>query len=138
MCVKLGKENQIQEMRAYILEHAESKARNRAIRQALALKGKYTEDELRRPFVVPALVETGRCDDSELRKLYFEKKLEGKGLATKALFQGGDPMLRPGDADVIEVKATPAKPRPVGTEYIDEETGEVKGDPDSSDDPFSG
>ncbi|MBW2264514.1 MAG: hypothetical protein JRG91_21315 [Deltaproteobacteria bacterium] len=106
MVARLGGEDkkQVLEMRAFILEHAESKARNRAIRQALALKSKYTEDELGRPFVVPTLIETGRCDDPELKRLYFEKKLEGKGIATRALY-GGEPMLRSGDMEILEGKA---------------------------------
>jgi len=138
MVAKLGgeKAKQVREMRAFILEHCESKARNRAIRQALAIKNKYTVEELKRPFVVPALIETGRCDDPELKRLYYEKKLEGKGLATKALFQGSDPMLRPGDMDVIDAKVTPVDPPPVGTEYVDEETGEVQSEP-ADNDPFA-
>jgi len=134
-------ERNIRQMRAFILEHAESKAKNRAIRQALAIKSKYTAEDLKRPFVVPALVETGRCDDPELRRLYIEKRLEGKGLATRALFGVGMPALKPGDAEPIEVPAreiprpTVAKqpPPPVGTEYVDEETGEVTEQPQ---DPF--
>ncbi len=132
-------EASIRELRAFILEHAESKARNRAIRQALALKSKYTEQELQRPFIVPTLIETGRCDDPELRRLYMEKKLEGKGIATRALFSGGMPQLRPGDMDVIEVPAKDVTPKqtppPAGTEYHDEKTGEVTSEPPARD-PF--
>jgi len=130
-------DKQLMQARTYILEHAESKAKNRAIRQALALKSSYTEEELKRPFVVPTLVETGRCDDPELRRLYYEKKLDGKGLATRMLF-GSQPMLKPGDMEVIEAKATPVKPPPVGTVPDEDDDIPVQQDMDTFSDPFGG
>jgi len=128
----------IREMRAFILEHAESRARNRAIRQALALKSSYSEEELKKPFVVPTLTETGRCDDPEIRRMYLKAKLEGKGLATRALYGGSDPLLRPGDSEIFEAEArpvddsirkplpqhTPQPPPPVSTDDDDDDDGE--------------
>jgi hypothetical protein len=139
-----GGEARIREMRSFIIEHSESKARNRAIRQALALKSKYSAEELKRPFVVPTLIETGRCDDPELKKEYYRAKLAGQGLATKALYNGGEPPVKPGDMEVLEVEAKPINeepkqpPPPVekSPEYIDEETGEVHSIDDNGDHPF--
>jgi len=140
---KDGGEKRVREMRAFILEHAESKARNRAIRQALALRSSYTREDLQKPFVVPRLVETGRCDDPELRRLYYEKKLEGKGLAQRMLY-GTDPALKPGDMEVIEVTARAIATEPLGKqppppvntiEDYDQDTGEVT---DDGLDPFGG
>ncbi len=138
-------ERRIREMRAFILEHAESKARNRAIRQALSLKSGYTEEELRKPFVVPALVETGRCEDPELRRMYMEKKLEGAGLATRALY-GKETPLAPADTQVIDVKAENVKTKPIEEERrppppvedvpYDHDTGDRVDEDDGFEQPF--
>ena len=77
-------EAQISQMRAFILRHAESKAKNRAIRQALGVKSGYTESDLRKPFVCPKLVFTGDFGDPELNREVAVM------IARKALGVGGD------------------------------------------------
>ena len=46
---------QLMEARKFIQEIAASKAKNRAIASALGIKRSYTDEELRRPFIVPKL-----------------------------------------------------------------------------------
>ncbi len=79
-------ENQIIELRGFILEHAESKAKNRVVR-SLGIKTSYTKEELStKPFVVAKLMFTGETDNPEL-KLYFDQLRAQKMLGgTRALF----------------------------------------------------
>jgi len=68
-------EKRLAQARKFTLELAETKALNRAIREGLALKQKYTEAELARPFVVPALVYVADMTDPEVRKMVAAKGL---------------------------------------------------------------
>lgn len=54
---------QLRQTRAFITEHTESKARNRAVRLALGLRQAYTAQELSRPFVAAKMVWTGNYGD---------------------------------------------------------------------------
>jgi hypothetical protein len=67
--------SQILELRKFLLRHAESKAKNRAIR-GLGLKTSYTKDELDKPFAVARVMFTGRTEDPELRRIFAEKTAE--------------------------------------------------------------
>lgn len=60
-------ENQIRAVRAHIIGHAESKAKNRVIR-ALGVRTSYTADELKKPFIVARPVYTGESADPETRR----------------------------------------------------------------------
>lgn len=60
---------QIRELRGFIQEHAESKAKNRAIR-SLGVKTAYDQRELSKPFVTVQLQLTGDFQDPELRREY--------------------------------------------------------------------
>jgi len=121
---------QIREMRAFILEHAETKARNRAIRSA-GLKTSYTSAELRKPFVMARLMFTGQTDDPTLKHAFGmataqamlggQSALYGQAPTPSALQQGGPPPTPP----------PPLPERKPGEEY-DGETGEfidAKGEP---------
>lgn len=58
---------QIREFRKFVLRHAESKAKNRAIAD-MGVKRSYAPAELQKPFAVARLVWTGRSDDPEMQR----------------------------------------------------------------------
>jgi len=58
---------QLRDMRSFILGHAETKARLRAIR-SLGIKTSYPMEDLRKPFVVARLMFTGYSDDPVIRR----------------------------------------------------------------------
>jgi hypothetical protein len=140
-------EARIREMRAKIQEHTESRAKNRAIR-GTGIKGAWAMEDLRgSTFIVMRLVETGYTNDPELKKIYWEKRLEGKNLAVSKLFgdtSRGMPALTGKREDILEVEAVPITerhaPPPVGAtpadEDFDPDTGEVRDDDGL--DPFGG
>jgi len=64
---------QILELRRFLLRHAESKAKNRAIASGCGLKRSYNPDELKKPFAVCRLMFTGQSDDPAERKMFAEK-----------------------------------------------------------------
>lgn len=103
---KAMKENQLAQQQQNIAALAESKALLRAVRGALALRQKYTIDELSRPFVVPALVPDLDTSDPEIRRMVAAKAL---GIEN-ALF-GAGPRALPPPPDVTTVEA-PADPEP--------------------------
>lgn len=133
---------QIARAREHILSMAESKAKNRAIRQALCIKQKYSPEELQRPFVVPKIVFTGETDDPAVRRLVQEKIIERALGSAKALYgpaaptptpirHAPPPLLgtQPSDGDVEgEV--------PDGDEDIGESPDETKTPGDQSEIPF--
>jgi hypothetical protein len=65
--------SQILELRKFILRHAESKAKNRAIAYGCGLKRSYNPEELKKPFAVCRLMFTGQSDDPAERKMFAEK-----------------------------------------------------------------
>lgn len=76
--------------RTHILAMAESKAKNRAIRQ-LGVKAKYTTAELmQKPFVCLSLVFTGASDDPDLQRLAKERMLD-VALQTSRELYGAEP-----------------------------------------------
>lgn len=87
---KYGKPNdggasQILELRKFLLRHAESKAKNRAIAD-MGVKRSYTKSELEKPFAVARLQWTGETSDPELKRefamMHAERMLDG----TSALY----------------------------------------------------
>src|SRR3990167_673869 len=68
-------DKQLRELRLHILAHAESKAKNRAIR-SLGLKSGFTKEDLAKPFVVAKLMWTGQTKDPSLRRLFAEMTAE--------------------------------------------------------------
>jgi len=67
-----GGASQILELRKFLLRHAESKAKNRAI-ASMGIKRSYTKAELAKPFAVCRLMWTGATDDPELKRVFAEK-----------------------------------------------------------------
>jgi hypothetical protein len=97
-----GFDSQLRDTRLFLVRHAETKAKLRAIRQAAGIRG-YTEEELRLPFVVPSLVFTGHSDDPVVRQalaIEIGKQMLG---AQVALFGGAPstPALPPAPADDV-------------------------------------
>jgi hypothetical protein len=85
---KKGADSELAQMRAFILEHAETKARLRAIR-SLGVKTSYEAAELAKPFVAARLQFTGDFKDPET-KGYFQRKLTDNFLdASAAAFGSG-------------------------------------------------
>lgn len=76
-----GGASQILELRKFLLRHAESKAKNRAIAD-MGLKRSYNPAELTKPFAVARLMATGRTNDPELRREFarmnFDKMTSGR------------------------------------------------------------
>src|SRR5690606_30110650 len=102
---------QLRELRLHILAHAESKAKNRAIR-SLGLKPAYTRADLEKPFVVAKLMWTGQSDNPELAMRFAEM--------TAARMLGGSRALF-GQATAPAANALPAAkaPPPVGSVGVD-------------------
>ncbi|MCG8434746.1 MAG: hypothetical protein MJA83_12010, partial [Gammaproteobacteria bacterium] len=105
-------EDQIIELRGFILEHAESKAKNRVIR-SLGMKTSYTKQELEaKPFVVAKLMFTGETDDPERRRHFANMRAEKMLGGTRALF--GVP-----SAQQVEGQRSKAPPPPVAASAVD-------------------
>lgn len=85
-----GVERQIRDTRLFLVRHAETKAKARAIRQAAGIRG-YTREELNKPFVVPSLVFTGHSDDPETKRVFAQEMARQMLGATAALFGGAPP-----------------------------------------------
>jgi hypothetical protein len=60
-------DSQILELRKFLLRHAESKAKNRAIAD-MGVKRSYDPEELQKPFAVARLMWTGQSKDPELQR----------------------------------------------------------------------
>lgn len=81
-------DNELAQMRAFIIEHAETKARLRAIR-SLGVKTSYTAEELAKPFVCARLSYTGDFKDEDVRR-HAQKSLADSFVGgTHALYGGG-------------------------------------------------
>jgi len=76
---------QIREMRLHIQAHAESKAKNRAIR-SIGIKSSYTAQELAKPFAVARLMATGRSTDPELQREFQRMQFAHAIGADQALY----------------------------------------------------
>jgi len=93
---------QILELRKFILRHAETKAKSRAVVDMGGILRSYTLEELRKPFAVARLSFTGETDDPVLRRVFAEKTadaflngtaaLYGKPSATRALGHAPPPV----------------------------------------------
>lgn len=65
-------DSQIRDTRLFLLRHAETKAKLRAIAD-MGVKRSYTAAELSKPFCVARLMWTGRTNDPELKRVFAEK-----------------------------------------------------------------
>lgn len=66
---------QILELQKFLLRHAETKAKLRAIAD-MGIKRAYTSKELEKPFAVARLMWTGHSDDPELRRIFAMKQAD--------------------------------------------------------------
>lgn len=98
--------DEIAQMRSFILEHASTKARLRAIR-SLGIKTSYEPSELAKPFVAVRLSFTGNFQDPEARAHYQRRLTDSFMDDTSAAFGGKAPPA-PGSG-------TPATARPDST-----------------------
>jgi hypothetical protein len=109
---------QLKSARQFVPDLAETKALLRAVRGALALKQKYTVDELARPFVVPALVPNVDMSDPEIKRMVAAKALGVSGQlygpppteAAPVTHQIGDGRERPEPGQVIETTVLKDEP----------------------------
>ncbi len=76
---------QIRDMRLFLNEHVETKAKSRAIAD-MGIKRSYTPEELSKPFAVARLMWTGQTKDPELKRIFAEKQFDAMHGATKALY----------------------------------------------------
>lgn len=109
--------NQVKQMRQFILEHAESKAKLRAIGDLV--QRSYTLEQLKKPFVVAKMAFNGRTNDPRLKELFAGKIADAYLGGTTALYGGGH-------AQVPQLMGPP----PVGSvddddDGYDYDTGEV-------------
>lgn len=86
---------QILELRKFLLRHAESKAKNRAI-ASMGVKRSYNPEELNKPFAVCRLMWTGETQDPELKRLFADKTAETMLGGMAALY--GRPAPQPAPA----------------------------------------
>jgi len=114
-------DRRLQIAREHILSLSESKAKNRAIRQALTIKAKYTAEELRRHFVVPTLVfDPNRIEDPEMRR-------EAVRRITDRALGMTDRLYGPKPVEPIDVTPKPepkSPPPPVSETKADNDDGE--------------
>ena len=77
-------EGRLRRAREHIHATAESKAMNRGIRRGLAIRGKYSMDDLQKPFVVPQLVfDLEQVRDPEVRRqIRLELARRAAGITT--------------------------------------------------------
>lgn len=107
--------------RRFIARHAESKAMNRAIRAALAMKTTFEPGEFDRPFVAAKVIFTGAFDDPEVRRMAQMAAIAKHNGAVAALFGGSPaPMALPIEpaTPTHDTVASPAPPvnRPTTSE----------------------
>ena len=123
--------NQTRAIALHILSHAESKAKNRAIR-SLGVRTSYTKAALQKPFIVAKPVFTGHSDDPQIRR--------ENAAAVRQAFLGGTEAVygQPPALPAPEIHAPPPLPYPdhdaidVAGEDVtdmDRATGEYPKDP---------
>ncbi len=128
---KAGADKQLLDQRAFMLEHAQTKAELRAIRKGLGLRA-YTAEELQKPFFVVKLAFTGYSEDPEERRL--------NAAAIRQQFLGGSRAMFGAPQESRPVHALPgqaapyqlgARPPPVGSvdDDDDDDAIEVQGVP---------
>lgn len=119
-----GGASQILELRKFILRHAESKAKNRAI-AGMGVKRSYNPAELTKPFAVARLMFTGETSDPMLRRVFAEKTADAMigGMAAMYGKTPGLPARREAPARLPEF-AGHAPPPPQLTPRDDDQQAE--------------
>ena len=108
-------DSQIRDTRLFLLRHAETKAKLRAIAD-MGVKRSYTESELSKPFAVARLMWTGRTSDPELRRVFAEKQFDAFHRSAHDLY--GEP-VRSASAALPAAHRAPAAALPSGGEGHD-------------------
>lgn len=101
---QIESEKQLAQARKFILRHAESKAKNRAIR-SLGVKTSYKAEELTKPFVVAKVMFTGHSEDPVIRREFAR--------ATATAFLSGTGALYPAAALPVRAVSGGHAPPPV-------------------------
>lgn len=119
-------DSQIRDTRLFIIRHAETKAKLRAIAD-MGVKRSYTAAELEKPFAVARLMFTGKTSDPELRRDFAGKIADHMLGGSRALYGGGQ-------QQAPALPAPPASPQlheppPVGRVPADDEAYLAQGDP---------
>lgn len=86
-------DSQIRDTRLFLLRHAETKAKSRAIAD-MGIRRSYTASELKKPFAIAKLMWTGRSEDPELRRIFAEKMADAHMASVRGLY-GGPPAAPP-------------------------------------------
>lgn len=123
------KDDELAQARKHIDALCESKAMNRVIRTIAHIKSTYTQEELKRPFVIAALVFTGETEDPELKR-EVAKALVARATNASAMLFG--PALGAGHAPETPTSGLLAPP-PIGTDTPDDDdeptgTGDKSGE----------
>lgn len=111
-------QSQVRDIKLRILEHAETKAKLRAIR-SLGFRSSYTRAELAKPFFAAKLVFTGHSDDPEIRRAFAMRTADSMLGSANLLY--GSSVSQPRQ---IPQRASGYQPPPVNTH------GESLDDPD--------
>jgi len=85
-------DSQIRDTRLFLLRHAETKAKLRAIAD-MGVKRSYTAKELEKPFAVARIMFTGKTQDPELRRMFASKIADSMLGGSRALYGGQAPAL---------------------------------------------
>lgn len=109
----------LRQMRAFILAHAETKARLRAIR-SLGIRTSYEKAEASKPFVIAKLMFTGASSDPVLRREFARMNAAAMLGGARALYGSTPPQL--GRGNVVPL-GTPAPP--VGSVVDHDEDGVI-------------
>jgi hypothetical protein len=80
-------ESQIRDTRLFLLRHAETKAKLRAIAD-MGVKRSYTAQELSKPFAIARVMFTGKTQDPELRRMFASKIADSMLGGHRALYGG--------------------------------------------------
>ncbi len=126
---------QLSQARRFVLEHAETKAKKRAIRHCVALPGNFTQDFFTRPIAIPMLVFDSRNVYSQAAEMvHHQMVLQAATSASSMLFGGGQPLDMPMmpafTGQPQHVHRTPPPSLPPGGDPVDHD--------DQGDDPGPG
>lgn len=123
-----GGASQILELRKFILRHAQSKAKHRAVR-SLGIQTSYTAAELEKPFVVARPMFTGHSEDPELRREFAKM--------SAAAMLGGIASLYP-SIPALPTMQTGHAPPPIGSDTYDTDGESSPGYGYDDEPPFQG
>lgn len=106
--------SQLRDTRLFLIRHAETKAKLRAIAD-MGVKRSYTTAELAKPFKVARLMWTGRTDDPELKQLFAAKTADAM-IGASSMMYGVQtaPAVRPAPTPMTQIAVSPSPQMPHG------------------------